>query len=71
MCVLTTMGVVAGMGWGSALTFIPMLLSTPFAMRGMSWSASRTLEWPVMLLFGTALAGAIWLVTEVAAGDEV
>jgi hypothetical protein len=71
MCVLTTMGVVAGWGWGSALTFIPMLVSTPFAMQGMSASASRTLEWPVLLLLGIALAGATWVMTEVAAGDEV
>jgi ABC-type transport system involved in multi-copper enzyme maturation permease subunit len=71
MCVLTAMNVVAGIGWGSALTLLAMLVSSPLAMRGMSWSASRTLDWPVLLLLGTALAGAIWLVTEVAAGDEV
>ena len=63
--------IVAGTGWGSALTFIAMLVSTPLAIRGMSWSASRTLEWPLLPVVGVGLAGAIWLVTEVASGDEV
>jgi hypothetical protein len=70
-CVIVTMLVIAGPGWGMSLSVIGMLFGSPVAVYGMSSAAARTLEWPLVVLFGVILAFTIYVSLEIATGEEV
>ena len=67
MFVLLT--VIVGQGWGTAVTTVAMLLSTPAGMYGMSASAARQLDLWLLVLFAVVL-GFVLTGTVVAAAAE-
>ena len=71
ICILISMLVIAGSGWGVALTLIGMLFGSPVAMWGMSAAAGGTLGWPLLLLFVVVLLVAVYVSVAIVAGEEV
>jgi len=63
--------VILGKGWGTAMTAIAMIVSTPAGMYGMSASATGQLEVGLLLLFGVVLGFVLAGTIAAAVSEEI